>query len=287
MKKVIITIILLIGLFSPLQELKAQFITYDPAQFLNALAQIGKAGVQIRRAVETIQEIKSHVEVAKRTKAQLEEIWYLQKKVREDLTKLKGLKNLRWHDLQNVFEHAMFLVDNPNGYLRYQFPHVAQLHQKLSSGHTAADVRDLYEFFYRFNTAYDPAIDFEEQLSQEFDSQEKTYAAELMIQKRRFHLSMTYANMAEEMALKAEELRQKVKQEQELEMTAGERILAQKAAQDAMIQSIELQEKSSKLLAEALQKGPVQEAVDQSAYYSLRLQKQTKAYESIIPGFNE
>ncbi|MEL7531336.1 MAG: hypothetical protein AAFN10_08520 [Bacteroidota bacterium] len=283
MKKIILLTALL-SLFG-LKESRAQFITYDPAQFVNALVQIGKAGVHISKAIETINTIKKHIETAKQTKEQLEEIWALQQKVRQDLQKLKGLKDLKWHDLQNIFEHAMFLVDDPATYMRYNLPHVSQLHQKLSTGSTAADVKDLYEYFYRYNTAYDPAIDFDEQVEQDYKQKERQYAAELLLQKRNFHLAMSYSNLAEEMAVKAEELRQKVKMENELEMTAGERILAQKAAQDAMIQSIELQEKSAAMLSQAMQKGQVQQGIDKNAYFANRLKKQAQAYKSIIPGF--
>ncbi|MEM6342972.1 MAG: hypothetical protein AAF927_03795 [Bacteroidota bacterium] len=279
-------ILFMLGLFALLgiSQSQAQFITYDPAQFANALIQIGKSTAHIAKAVETINQIKKHIETAKQTKQQLEEIWALQQQVQADLKKLKGLKDLKWHDLQNIFENAMFLVDDPAGYLRYQMPAVSQLHHKLTGGSTAGDVKALYEYFYRFNTAYDPAVDYDEQTEQDYQMKERRYAAELMLQKRKFHLAMSYANMAEEMAVKAEELRLKVKAENELEMTAGERILAQKAAQDAMIQSIELQEKSAVMLAEAMQKGQVQQGIDKNARLSNRLQQQALAYRSIIPG---
>ena len=282
-------ILLLLPLFCMLQlpSVKAQFITYDPAQFGNALVQIGKASVHIAKVVETIKQIKNHIEVAKSTKDEIMRIWDLQERVRQDLQKLKGLKNLRWNDLQNVFENAMLLVDNPQHYFRYQFPHVAQLYQKLSSGKTSEDVRDLYEYFNRFNSAYDPAIDYDEHLGSKQEQVEKKYAAEMMIQKRRFHLAMSYSNMAEEMAEKAEELRMKVGEESNgLEMTHGERILAQKAASDAMLESIELQEKSARMLELALQKGENQRGVDIQAIRGKALQAQAAAFEKILPDQN-
>lgn len=262
---------------------KAQFVTYDPAQFANAIVQISKAVTHVKKAIETIKQIKSHIEVAKNTKDEIMRIWALQDKVRADLQKLKGLKNLRWNDLQNVFENAMLLVDNPAQYFRYQLPHVAQLHQKLSNGKTSQDVRDLYEYFNRFSSAYDPAIDYGEYLGSEHENTEKKYAAELMIQKRRFHLAMSYGNMAEEMAEKAEELRLKVAEEGNLEMTAGERILAQKAASDAMLQSIELQEKSAAMLELALQKGEAQGGIDRQAIRAKALHAQAATFEDILP----
>lgn len=265
------------------QGAKAQFVTYDPAQFANAIVQISKAVTHVKKAVETIKQIKSHIEVAKNTKNEIMRIWALQDKVRQDLQKLKGLKNLRWNDLQNVFENAMLLVDNPAQYFRYQLPHVAQLHQKLRTGKTTQDVRDLYEYFNRFSSAYDPAIDYDEHLENEQENIEKKYAAEMMIQKRRFHLAMSYANMAEEMAEKAEELRLKVAEEGNLEMTAGERILAQKAASDAMLQSIELQEKSAQMLELAMQKGEAQGGIDLQAIRGKSLEAQAASFEDILP----
>lgn len=266
-----------------LQTAKAQFITYDPAQFGNALVQIGKAAVHIKKVVETIKQIKTHIDVAKSTKDEIMRIWALQEKVREDLKKLKGLKNLRWNDLQNAFENAMLLVDNPAQYFRYQMPHVAELHRRLSSGKTSQDVRELYEYFNRFSSAYDPAIDYAEHLESRTEHTEKKYAAEMMIQKRRFHLAMSYSNMAEEMAQKAEELRLKVAEEGNLEMTHGERILAQKAASDAMLQSIELQEKAAHMLELALEKGNAQKGVDIQAVRAKALQVQAEALEDILP----
>ena len=269
-----------------LQTAKAQFITYDPAQFGNALVQIGKAAVHIKKVVETIKQIKTHIDVAKSTKDEIMRIWALQDKVREDLRKLKGLKNLRWNDLQNVFENAMLLVDNPGQYFRYQMPHVAELHRRLSSGKTSQDVRELYEYFNRFSSAYDPAIDYGEHLEAETEHTEKKYAAEMMIQKRRFHLSMSYSNMAEEMAQKAEELRLKVAEEGNLEMTHGERILAQKAASDAMLQSIELQEKAAHMLELALEKGKAQKGVDIQTLRAKALEAQAEVFEDILPDQN-
>ena len=267
-----------------LETAKAQFITYDPAQFGNALVQIGKAAVHIKKVVETIKQIKTHIDVAKSTKDEIMRIWNLQEKVRQDLQKLKGLRNLRWNDLQNVFENAMLLVDNPENYFRYRLSHVSQLYQKLSSGKTSQDVRDLYEYFNRFNTAYDPALDYDEHLQNKQEQVEKKYAAELMIQKRRFHLAMSYSNMAEEMAEKAEELRMKVGQESNgLEMTHGERILAQKAASDAMLESIELQEKAAAMLELALKKGENQRGVDIQAIRAKSLKAQAASFQKILP----
>ncbi|MEO1218771.1 MAG: hypothetical protein AAFY45_34885, partial [Bacteroidota bacterium] len=71
-----------------------------------------------------------------------------------------------------------------------------------------------------------------------------------------------------------------------LEMTHGERILAQKAASDAMLQSIELHEKAAHMLELALEKGKAQKGVDIQTQRAKALEAQAEVFEDILPDQN-
>lgn len=253
-------------------------IVYDPTNYAVALKQLVEAKHQIDKLTEQIRW-------AQATKEQVTDIFSMQDQIRQELRQLQGLKDLRWNDFQQYFEKAMFLEVPPRSYFRHKLPYLDEFDKLLSQGENAVDSRSLYEFFYKENTVYDPAFNLKDHVDQAYEQQEKRYSTEMYMQNQQFHLAMSYQNLAEETALKAEELQQQVSAEGAMSMTEGERILAQKAAHDAMIESIDLREKANDLLLKAMQRNPVQKQMDRNQYYKLRLEAQSETYKRLIPGF--
>lgn len=266
-----------------IQRAQAQFgggfsgIVYDPTNYAAALDQISKSTIQIEQLSEQIQWMVE-------TKDQLTDIWQMQEDIRQRLYRLNGLENLQWNEMQSLFEQAILMGSDSRNYFRYKIPHLGEFSRLLQSGGEPADARNLYEFFYEKSTAYDPAKSITELLTHQATQAEKRYAAETFSQKQKMQMAMGYMKEADQQAIKAEELRQKVIQEGAVSMSEGERALVLNAANHTMLQSMKMREEANRLYTEALQKGPAQRLLDWQQRTAMLRSTKARLLPMILPG---
>lgn len=280
MKQILITLCL-IGTMSMAQ---AQFgfggfsgIVYDPTNYGIAVKQLYEAQQMLTKAQEQIR-------LADMTTEQVTNIFSMQDEIRKNLLELKGVEGLEWNNLTKLFESAVLLSSDPRTYFRHPLPRVTEMHRLLNQGDEPDDTRRLYEYYFQKGTAYDPASNLGELRTHQLEQAEKRYATEMYVQQQKLQMSMQYMQRSEELAIQAEELRQKVGQAGGFSMSESERIQAQKAASDKIIQSMQLRESANKLLLESLETGPTQRIVDWQQRAQLLREAKTRALPALLPG---
>ena len=250
---------------------------YDPSNY-------GIAVKQLYEAREMLTKAQEQIRIANMTTDQVTNIFTMQDDIRKSLLELKGLDGLEWNNLTNLFESAMLLSSDPRTYFKHDLPYVNDVYNLLNQGDEPYDTRRMYEYYFQKGTAYDPANNIGELRDHQLDQAEKRYATEMYVQQQKLQLAMQYMQRSEELVIQAEELRQKVGQSGAMSMTEGERVLAQKAASDKMVQSMQLRESANKLLLESLEVGPTQRIVDWQHRAKLLREAKSRALPMLLPG---
>jgi len=252
-------------------------IVYDPTNYGVAIKTLVETKVQIDKMIE-------HIDIAIKTKDQVTDIWQMQEDIRQRLYGLNGMKDLRWNDLQNLFEQAMLLGSDPRSYFRYQIPHLQTFSDLINQVGDPESARNLYEWFYEKTTAYDPPENLGDLLKGKAAQAGKRYAAEMFAQKQKMQIAMGYMREADEQAIKAEELRQKASSEGAMSMTEAERALVLQAANTNMIRSMNMREKANQLYSKALEKGPAQRLIDWQHHTKLSRASKARLLPLLLPG---
>ncbi len=146
----------------------------------------------------------------------------------------------------------------------------------------AASAREVYDYLFAGTSAYQPEASgtFDGYLGASKEQQAKTYALHLATQKRKMAAAMTYQRMGEEYTRLAEDLSAQVTTEGKQRLTTGERIKAQKMANDYMLQALEMKQKADGLMKEAAQKTGLVEQIDQARqnYLNRKAMAETTLY---------
>lgn len=251
-------------------------VVYDPSNY-------GVALQQLTNSVTQISQMTEQIDWAIQTKNQMTEIWSLQDKIQRDLQQLKGMADMKWNDMQDLLEQSMLLSSDPSSYFDRPLPYLDRYDQLINDAIDLSETKEFFDFFYGRQTAYDPPLNLKEWEEKGHEQAIKQYSADMLTQQEKIRLGQSYRMLAEKMAVKAEELRQSVATPGAMSMTEGERILAQHAAQNTMLESMRLKEQSNRLLEEVRQKGETQTLLDKNRYLRLRLSKMREVYSDLIP----
>jgi hypothetical protein len=193
---------------------------------------------------------------------------------------VEDFKKLRLSDLNSVLEDV-YGIGTTVDYGK-DLPFIQEYGALAGRPPTAESARELYDYLFGGTSAYQPEASgtFGGYFQASKERQAKTYALHLAMQKRKMATAMTYQRMAEEYTKLAEDLSAQVTTEGKQRMTTGERIKAQKMANDYMIQALEMKQKADQLMKEAAQKTGLVEQIDQARqnYLNRKAMAETALY---------
>jgi hypothetical protein len=173
-------------------------------------------------------------------------------------------KKLRISDLSTILENVYGL----GTMVEYgeDLPFLKEYGSLTGKLPTATSAQQVYDYLFAGTSAYESEAigTFDEYLEASKEQHAKTYTLHLATQKRKMAAAMTYQRMADEYTRLAEDLSLQVNTEGEQRLTTGERIKAQKMANDYMVQALEMKQKADQLLKEAAQKTGLVEQIDQA-----------------------
>ena len=272
MKKLLIIFVLLLPCL-----LKAQQVVFDPKSMAESIKILAETKKQVYTAKKTFEEIKG-------VQSSVAELVSMQKAIERKVKSLQGLKGLSWNELNKIFSFSVHLGASPR---EYKLPGASASFSLLKSGSSPSHAKRLFEHFNKGISAHSPSMSLAKLNSERAEKGKERYEAALMLTHQRFQLAQVYQQTADELSKKSQELSRKVNLEGNaaLSMSESERIQAQKAAHDLMLKSIEYREKSTAMLEKALQKDPVQRAVDGAYVYQIRMKKSYSEMKRLL--YNE
>ncbi len=213
----------------------------------------------------------------KNTNAQITALLQLKQQIEKGLYSVKDFQKLRISDLSRILKEV-YGVGSPVDYGR-DLPFMEEYGAYLGQPASVGNADGLYNYLLASTGAYRPEESgtLNGYLKQAKEQQAKAYSIHVAAQKRKMATAMTYKRLAERFVGLAEDLAAQVNADGEHRMSTGERIKAQKMANDYMIKSVQMKQKADQLLQEATQKSAVVQQVDQSRQYYLN----RKALEQI------
>lgn len=230
-----------------IQPLQAQFVVYDPAQFANMIKSIANEAQLISNAAKTLKETKNILQTAIRTKEEIENIYHLQWQVQEALKVARGIKDLKWSDLDGVTRAALDISIDPIEYFP-DFSGTYHIRQALRLQPSAQHARQLYGLLV--------GQPVKGELPQDLASFEKAgvqltlnqFAVSELRDEKKVLAALSYYQLAEEMIYQARELMEAVKRDQRLTMNEAERLHSLKQCQDVLMKSMEIKLEADELL---------------------------------------
>jgi hypothetical protein len=173
-------------------------------------------------------------------------------------------KKLRMSDLNAILENVYGLGTTVD--YGEDLPFMREYGSLAGKPPTATSAQQVYDYLFAGTSAYESEAtgNFDEYLEASKEQQAKTYTIHLATQKRKMAAAMTYQRMADEYTRLAKDLSLQVNTPGEQRLTTGERIKAQKMANDYMVQALEMKHKADQLLKEAAQKTGLVEQIDQA-----------------------
>ncbi len=256
-------------------QLPAQ-VVFDPKSMAESIKLLAETKKQVYQAQKTYAEIKG-------VQSSVSELVKMQKEIERKVKSLQGLKGLSWNDLNKLFSFSMHLGAGPG---EFQIRGAMKSHNLLRAGTTPTHTKRLFEHFHKGTTARSPSLSFTKLNQARAEKGKEQYAAALLLKHKQFQLAQVYQKTAEELAKKSQELSKKANLEGKLalSLSEAERIQTQKAAHDLMLKSIEYREKSASMLEKALQKDPIQTAVDGAYVHQMRMKQSYSEMNRLLFG---
>ncbi len=231
-------------------------------------------------------KLAENVRIVRETKEISRDMYRMQEKIQQDLKKLKGLKNLKWSEMESILE-AYFCLDIPSAYSKQQHPHLLkQLLDYLNGGYCREDATQMFEFLHGKTTLSEPASTYQVFQEHKVQQLQKQYALETYQQQRKLHLALVYEGLSKELMEKSEELRIMLTTEDRMSMNEGERTQALAEVHALSLRAIDMKARANQLLAEAQQKGPVQSVADELHYRKLRSIREGQQLESLLGAYS-
>jgi hypothetical protein len=213
----------------------------------------------------------------KNTTTQITALLQLKQEIEKGLYSVKDFQKLRISDLSRILKE-LYGVGSPADYGR-DLPFMEEYGAYLGRPASVGNADGLYNYLLGGTGAYRPEESgtLDGYLKRTKEQRAKAYSIHVAAQKRKMAAAMTYKRLAEQFVGLAEDLAAQVNADGEHRLSTGERIKAQKMANDYMIKSVQMKQKADQLLQEATQKSSVVQQVDQSRQYFLN----RKALEQI------
>ena len=254
--------------------LNAQQVVFDPKAMAESIKLLSETKKQVYQAQKTYKEIQG-------VKGSLSELLRMQKEIERKVTSLQGLKGLSWNELNKLFSFSMHLKAGPAA---FGLTGGHKSHSLLKSGTRPSDARALFAHFNKGTTARSKSLSPKKFYAAREEKGRERYQASLLLSHQRFQLAQVYQKTADELAQKSEELSKKANLEGKLalSLSEAERIQTQKAAHDLMLKSIEYREKSVHMLEKALQKDPMQKALDGAYAYRMKMKSSYQEMKKLL-----
>ena len=213
----------------------------------------------------------------KNTKDQLTALLQLKSQIEKGLYSVKDFKKLRISDLSRILEEVYGIGSSAE--YGGDLPFMTEYGSYLGRPASVRNANDLYNYLLSGTSVYRPAEGgtLDGYLKQAKEQQAKAYSVHVAAQKRKMGAAMTYKRLAEQYVELAEDLAAQVNADGAHRMSTGERIKAQKMANDYLIKSVQMKQRADQLVQEATQKPAAVQQVDQSRQYYLN----RKALEQI------
>lgn len=229
------------------QELHAQFVVYDPAQFANMLKSFANEIQLIVNTANTLKETKNILSTAIQTKEEIDNIYTLQYDVQDALKVAKGIADLKWSDLDFVSQKALGISLDPNVYLP-GIPETEELRKTLGMDPTSYNARQLYSLLVGLNAYSTPLESFADFDRLSKNARINQFAMAEMTGQKKLQTAMSYNQLADEMIGQANELIREVKRDRRLTMNEGERLSLLKQCKEVIMQSMDLKHQADEMM---------------------------------------
>jgi hypothetical protein len=261
MRKLIIVGLAILPLIS-----QAQFVVDDPLANNKLMTQLQKWIADMSNQQAQKLRLNKIFQEDAQTKEKVAALAELKKEIEKHLHSINEVKNLRLNDL-NVVLKEVYGVGNIMDYSS-SLPFMTEYNSYAQKASSAATTNELYDFLLGGTTAYNSpqSGNFNQMYNNLREQKIKEYGINLTSQKRKIAAANAYQRIAEHLSELAEDLSRSINKEGEQRMTTGERLEAQKMANDYSIQALELKAKADALMNEAMNKTEVLQDVDQSLH---------------------
>lgn len=229
------------------QELHAQFVVYDPAQFANMLKSFANEIQLIVNTANTLKETKNILSTAIQTKEEIDNIYTLQYDVQDALKVAKGIADLKWSDLDFVSQKALGISLDPNVYLP-GIPETEELRKTLGMDPTSYNARQLYSLLVGLNAYSTPLESFADFDRLSKNARINQFAMAEMTGQKKLQTAMSYNQLADEMIGQANELIREVKRDRRLTMNEAERLSLLKQCKEVIMQSMDLKHQADEMM---------------------------------------
>ena len=197
----------------------------------------------------------------------------LKQQIEKELYLATDFRKLRISDLSKI-KSEVYGLPTADEYVT-EVPYVKEF--VTLTGKTASVENSLkaYDYLFEGTSAYQPenSGSLKGYVENSKQAKAKQYALAIAAQKRKLSVAMSYQRLSDQYTELAKDLSKQISQDGEQKMSTGERIQAQKLANDYMLKSVEMKKKADQLLREAAEKPKVVEQVDHS-YQAARMRAQ-------------
>ncbi len=200
----------------------------------------------------------------------------LKQQIEKELYAAGDFRKLQISDLSRI-KAEVYGMPASDKYVT-EVPYVREFVSITSGTASVENSQKAYNYLYQGTSAYKPESSgtLKGYVQNSKEAKAKQYALAIAAQKRKISVAMSYQRLSEQYATLAEDLSLQIGQDGEQKMSTGERIAAQKLANDYMLKSVEMKKKTDQLLKEASEKPQVVQQVDHSYQAALMRRQLSK-----------
>ncbi|WP_313989131.1 hypothetical protein [Xanthocytophaga flavus] len=203
----------------------------------------------------------------------LKKLLDLKQQIEKELYLAKDFRKLRISDLSKI-KSEVYGLPASDRYVT-EVPYVREFVTMTGKTASVENSQKAYDYLFDGTSAYQPenSGSLTGYVENSKQAKAKQYALAIAAQKRKISVAMSYQRLSNQYTTLAEDLSKQITRDGEQKMSTGERIQAQKLANDYMLKSVEMKKKADQLLREASEKSKVVQQVDHS-YQAARMRKQ-------------
>ena len=203
----------------------------------------------------------------------LKKLLDLKQQIEKELYAAKDFRKLQLSDLTRI-KSEVYGMPTSDKYVT-EVPYVKQFVSLTQKTASVENSQKAYNYLFEGTSVYQPESSgtLKGYVENSKEAKAKQYSLAVAAQKRKISVAMSYQRLSEQYTTLAEDLSKQISQDDEQKMSTGERIQAQKLANDYMLKSVEMKRKADQLLREAAEKPKVVQEVDHS-YQAARMRKQ-------------
>ncbi len=197
------------------------------------------------------------------TQEKITKLLSIKEQIEKGLYLAKDFRKLRLSDLTKI-RQEIYGIPASERFVT-EVPYVSQFSNYINQPSSVSTAKQAYNYLFASTAPYNTqSSSIRINVNNVKEEKAKLYAIHIAAQKKKIALAMTYTKLADQYTQLSEDLSAQVTADNTQKMTTGERIQAQKLANDYMIKSMEMKQKSDQLLKEASQKSDLVKEVDAS-----------------------